>query len=537
MNYCAFPTLGEAMKALFDVTGILSHEEDPLDEEQEGGKDEKTRKSIQAQLRRLAIEEGSLDENLFASFELLEGYLDKIFDDSSLTDAFMKSVDDAFIQYKHLIRTEGACLPKDVLIKWLVELRLPSRVLMSSHKNCRLYNVAGSGLEFPSDPNWWIPSFENGKIVWPLKKTYSWIYEVTKTNQTHFHYPNYNEDLKIALDPFLLQSKRNAPKWSASEWKGNPRLSVMFDNLDASLNALRKCSNTKYRREIDLAAAKSFKVALFIGRMATAFFKWVRNTFGQEFLIAQADIYAKQNYRLSREMREFDDNVRGYIAALSVSRKENIDEIWFNQTRRYWRNLANNTLARSEELQIENDKMRSRSFDFARRKHYVSTLGAFEAYFMVQYIQYDVGKLYSEGAPLFVRRGEELKCFVGASTLDLYSYQKQVENAGLMENIGWMVNWVFANWHYFRGDLEEAFKYLELAYKQARYTAGSAQNKLVVQYIELAAMCGKKREFKKGLAWAEYLRIEPPKAVQFYSSEEALPLVFEEIKRTGAWVL
>jgi len=83
-----YPTLGDITKALFEHTGVLAQKNDY------SGivGDEKTKKSIQTQLRRLAKEDSELDKNLQQLLFLLASFIQKATGSSKVTCAIMYSI-------------------------------------------------------------------------------------------------------------------------------------------------------------------------------------------------------------------------------------------------------------------------------------------------------------------------------------------------------------------------------------------------------------------------------------------------------------
>ncbi|MOA27189.1 hypothetical protein D3C78_1480440 [compost metagenome] len=106
-----------------------------------------------------------------------------------------------------------------------------------------------------------------------------------------------------------------------------------------------------------------------------------------------------------------------------------------------------------------------------------------------------------------------------------------MSNCGLDSQLGWLVTWVRAVYHYCREEFDDAMRYFHLAFESAKYRAGSHQYKLVNHYIELAAKTDDRHAFNKGIEWAQYLGLEVRWLRGDEPTEEKLDFVYEIMKR------
>ena len=72
--------------------------------------------------------------------------------------------------------------------------------------------------------------------------------------------------------------------------------------------------------------------------------------------------------------------------------------------------------------------------------------------------------------------------------------------------------------------------YYEIAFKNAKYRAGQNQYDLVNQYVEVAAKNDVRKDFKKGIEWAQYLGIEIRWLRNVELTDENLKSVYEMMK-------
>ncbi len=72
--------------------------------------------------------------------------------------------------------------------------------------------------------------------------------------------------------------------------------------------------------------------------------------------------------------------------------------------------------------------------------------------------------------------------------------------------------------------------YYEIAFNNAKYRAGQNQYDLVNQYVEVAAKNDVRKDFKKGIEWAQYLGIEIRWLRNVELTDENLKSVYEMMK-------
>jgi hypothetical protein len=492
------PNLGDITKALFDHAGVLPQKNDDsiiVD-------DEKAKKKIQTQLLRLAREESELKTNLTNLLELLAGLIFKATGDLRITYACMASVEDVLTQYLDLVRSDGTFLPKSESVKWLIKTKLLDRIILSCQKNTLKFNVSASNLLTPADCYWWLPDFAEKSVKLPIAKAMNWIYSVCETNQTHFHYP----DFGTADNYRLSQNLENASRWTTG--KNLPSWPSLLKNLIDSVSAMEQTTSSQHKRTINSDTLRSFKTVLFIGRFSTSVFIELERQFGRDFIIDIAIHLRRQDRRLDKVHRNFKTSLSKAIDHNEIKNPALIDDIWFDKTQEFW------------ELKSEHMIQASKAIDHRFREKYINGFNRDDIRFFLQKMDSfalqplldDAHRDVIATAPtLFLEllfEGLRLRKAVDNTVKSIKQYEKKVHDAKLEEHLSWVLNWMWATYHYRRQEDGLALPYYSKAFEDAKYSAGDDQYLLVNQFVECCAKNSKWRDFKKGIAWANYLGIE-----------------------------
>ncbi|MEQ5160664.1 hypothetical protein ABN196_08385 [Proteus terrae] len=265
--------------------------------------DESQKKAMQMKLKRLADETSKLDDQLEDIKTILAELLYEVIPEPRFIYAVMASIDDVLVQYKDLIRNEGTYSLYLDSIRWMIYSRGIERIITSIVKNSLSYNLLKINLILPDDIDWWLPSFEEDKIDWPIKKIWQWIYNYVDLSQRQFHLssdPNFKEERNL----------ENAQRWVND--KQFPSIHAMIDCLDDALIEI----NNKTQKIISKSEIVSFKIILFLSRVSTYAFKIINENYGHVFLKDISISLLEQLFYLKEEVGELYlkcDSINGKV--------------------------------------------------------------------------------------------------------------------------------------------------------------------------------------------------------------------------------
>ena len=514
-----FPAIGEVAKELFACAGFLPTKNDPL------GiiRSETEKKSIQTRLRRLANESSELRKNLDQLLSLFEKLTKETTGSERLAQAVRESITDALEQYRDLIRTQISHLSKHDTLRFLLLTSIPERVILSYQKNSLIFNAKATGYQFPDDRTWWLPSFEAQQIQWPLAKAFQWIYETVETSQTRFHFPNHG----VHQDYRLNQNYENAWRWTSN--KRFPSLSAILTNLDESVEAMRATENVDYERRISPHLKNNFRTVLAIARFTTAAFRKIEKTYGREVLYAISETLRKQDRRLRRSHKRFEENLKRKLISNNVRGTQAVDSAWSHKTREFWRNRSDILIAGARQL-AHLQKTDSVPFEkIPKFRVYIRLLGIHGAYSVITNEAY-AKEIYP---PLTfmdsLQAGLRVKSHA-RSTSEIDDLENKIKRNG-DKALWWIIEWARAAYFYRNGQYSDAVAHFKRAFELSKYSAGESQYKLVNQYIEICAKVQDWEEFKKGVAWTKYLGFSTRFLREQDETHDNLKAVYEQFKK------
>jgi hypothetical protein len=517
MKSYSFPTLGEVLKFIFNTTDVIS--------------DSENKKLVQKQLQRLAKEEGNIADSLEILFKIFHHNLEAFVDDERVAGAISYSVLLAFNKYEEIVKKEGACTSRDIIYKWLIGDVLLNTLVFAQHKYFLMFNIPASGLIAPEEKYWWLPEIDESGIEWPLGKAFKWIYTSLNINKTHFHYPDHN-DLK--KKPYYRHCRLRQNLENASGWQqGNrvPSLGNLLQNLDESLHALKSTRQEKFRRTIDEKARASFRIVLFIARISTSISKMIADNIGQDFLGTVVDDFKRQDRRLSRTSRLLRHRIDEIQRTWGITKPRQLDKIWWEHSRSFWESFEESFIRNIPMIQAWQREHTNSELGLSELRYLSAHMGSFYAgqYLIQQRIA--AHKWYS---PCFFElhaRGLELKNSGAITKEVIESYGLELKKENLDQNLKWLENWIWGAYYYRQEMWRESYPFFQIAFDEAKYTAGSQQYKLVNQYIEICAKNNKWRDFKRGVYWANYLGIDIRWLRETDNSEEDLKIAYEIMKK------
>lgn len=514
-----FLTLGELIKFVFNAAGLL-----PTKHKEKDDFDGAKKKTIQKALSRLASEEGKLGERFNEMTKLLSGELWESVKQDRVILAMGDVLFDLFEVYNGVIRDEGTYLERSETVRWIVQQHLIPRLVISVNKHLLRNNIAAEKFLTPQDPHWFLPSIDSGKTTWPLEKIMRWAYGLCNCSHTHFHYPGKNPGIN---DPSLQQNLESAANWLAG--KGVPSLTVLLRNFDKSFEALGTCASLEYRRQIPELTKQSIKVALLIARMSTYVCKEIEQHFGTAFL---AELIAQYG-RYSDWIAEDKDAIRQFVADYERQNdvpSEYLDVLWRDSSDRYWWWFSEKAIHAAYAL----NEILAQNVDGAIPEKVTQSLAEKYGKFLIfaEIERFNRQKLVSApiGFTEQICTGFDLKKNPELTEIQIDHYEQALKASNVERVLPWMVPWLRAALFYRREDFESAFLWFQLAFEQAKYCAGSHQYKLVNQYVEVCAKTDRRKDFKKGIDWAQYLNIEIRWLRQDEPTDERLDYVFEMLK-------
>lgn len=497
-----FPTLGEIVKELFNATGILPQKHDKTSIVS----DEKHKKNIQKNLERLAKEESKIDSHLDDILDIFSNILYELLEDEKLTFAFMASIQDALEQYKDLVRGDGTYLSLVDSVKWIIQNKLIDRVLISLFKNKLAFQVHHYNSELPDDTFWWLPEYDHLRNEWifPLTKTWQWIYNSQGVSQTRFHNP-IKDDVSYQFDSGLIENYKqyernleNAQRWTSD--KQLPNIHALLKNLNESLVASSYCFDKKPMQY------RSYKMMLFISRLTTHITKSIQKVYGDDFTYQLVRDIKKQYRRYKLETSGYKGYIERKLTMIPATNSEYI-EVWDNLTRQLWWLRADKLIKQFPKVENYLKQHGSQLSKHKKIKLLINKLGASNVYLLVNQEKHSPREWIPEIFPELFIRGLDLKR-KSVSLQDINEYKAAVESAKLHNQLNWLIEWITATYYYRQESFDKAHPHYSQAFKLARYTAGKQQYLLTNQYIESCAKVDDYRDFKKAVAWANYLNIK-----------------------------
>lgn len=493
----SFPTIGEVVREIFNCSGLLPQKED----KNNSILSDSDKKNLQMQLKRLADEsskiEGKLDELLIT----LKKLLIKAVPDERVACMIMEFVEELLGTYKVVLKDDGTYLNKKKTTQWFIKVYLLDRLVISFYKNYLRFNVVDQQLNIPNLASWIHPETNSNKTTWPLAHAWKLIYSSLSISQSAFHYPDKGND-----DCKAVQNLEKAQRWVSG--KQLPSISSLYSNLDYSLKLLKSTKEEKNHRVVSTKQVNEFRLILFIARAATFFFKEIQSSFGHDFLLNVCQHIKGQSGRLLRINKKLETDLDSIKASYTDLTAAENDELNFQHVSHFWRDYAIQQEEGSHLLQdyIEADAFKELSERETAMVH-ISCVGSLSAYRLLETEKFSIREKMPALFPELFGKGLKLKNSIG-SLSQAEKFERELEGQGLIETLGWLSDWCYANFYYRKEDNINANVFYKKAFTKAKYSAGRHQYKLVNQYIESCAKNNKYRDMKKAVAWANYLEIK-----------------------------
>ncbi|WP_074374076.1 hypothetical protein [Vibrio spartinae] len=516
MTRHSFPTLGEAVKFVFNSTGLLAQKHSQsviLD-------DEAKKKNIQTKLNRLAKEDGDLDKTLEELEVYLIGLVYEATQDSRVSEALLASVRDLYQSYRATLSDEGTYLSRKETIKWLIEYRLADLVIKSAHKYALMYGAAVSSLKAPCEIDWWLPTFLGEHVCWPLEKAWRWIYQECGTNQSRFHNPS-------DLDGRASQNLENVSRWFN---RGRlPSWGELQKNFEYSVEQLASCGDKRHGRKLSAEDVHRFTCILFLARLSTDIFQQINSAFGSSFIQRLVVQMKAQNRRMVKFNQELKKLISVELFEIGPLTPQQHYEFWFQKVDLYWRQYAQHLAQDASIFQSILIERKGSPFSLSEVKR---LRWRFDAYFLAMCLRGHHKQIDSDKKSFMLKYmdGGRRRKSSTLSLTDIQDYQRSIDDAGHGDTLHWMVEWMFATYFYRKDDHRSALGHYKKAFELSKHSVGRDTYLLVNQFAECCAKNDKWREFKKLVAWACHQKVEIRWHRGFDESEDAVKGAFEMLK-------
>lgn len=521
-----FPPLGVLAKFLFSSTGLLAEKdarEDPRFSDAE-------RKRYQKALDRLVAEEGQFADNFDQLLAVFREQLEYIIPSKKITDTILCSVNEVYVQYRHLINEEGTYYNKKETLKWALETRFIGRLVLSPNKNLLRFNIKDECWVTPNDPFWYLPTITEDITTWPLQKALQFGHEVAKTSLTNFHYPGN----PAGQETFQLkQNEVNARNWLKGEhipsWHG------LNQNLSQSFEAMQSCTS-KNHRKLSEKEKTSVLIVAFIARFSTFVCQKIDKAFGREFLATLIERYKIYTERLAQDHSEIVDYVDSETAKALKHRNfsnDLRDKLFSEVVPSYWAYKAKvgTEFVKTLEQRRQKEERLNQPYTVEEQKGFIHSCGHFQGNVLIESLSIQAKYQPPDGFFDELYEAEKLRKNQGINKLDIQTFEQRLKKKSLTKELGWYANWLYGIVYYRQQSYAKAHMYFEKAFQQAKYSAGNRQYPLVNTYIELCAKRKQKKAFRKAVSWAHYIGMRVRWIDNVPPQEEELELAYVLFER------
>lgn len=519
-NSIGFPSQGELINFIYKVAGALPRKYGPQDE-----MDEKSKKTVQKALARLAAEEGNLNDSFGELIHLLSSSLSNHISNHKIMFSTGEILFDVLDVYKQVLREDGTYLSKKETMKWFLSSYLIGRVVISVNKHLLRFNVAADNLFFP-DNDWFLPTINNDEIEYPLAKTMRWAYELCETSHNRFHFPD-----KGALEDYVRQEQNLDSALNWLNGKNMPSLAALLSNFNFSFDILEKCENKKFRKIISKDKRESIRISLFIARASTFIFKEIFENYGLQYLKEVSNQYLHYSSYFSEEIVPIKANIESYIVSQKISQSE-VDMHWqmlipecfvqLGKKQLYVANVIEKYISSSNaEIAIDPEII----------SHLVKQHGGWTVLPIIDTLERQRSLTIPNNFPEFLHRGLTLKDNFQSTEEAIEKFETELKQSGIDIFLPWILDWIYGTFYYRKEQYEIAYPFFKKAFEAARYCAGKNQYKLVNQFVEVAAKNNKWSEFKKGIEWAQFLGFEIRWLREKQPTKENMESVFKLMKK------
>jgi len=478
----SFPTLGEIVNEAFSAFGVFPQKND------KGQRiiNEKQKKNYQKALQRLAKEESCIQKRLEELIHLLADLVEEACGKEHIGGVTFHVLCDFLDEYRVSTNFFTTFLSKRANVEWLAFHRALPTLLSSLFCHAGRFKLYSLATWLP-EPTLFLPTYEPEDNKSTLSKVWNWIYQDIGVSQRSFHCLQKN-----TFEAPYAQNLENAQGWCSG--RSLPSLHALFSNLDNSLE-----QHDWFSLPADRMRVLGYKTALLLARISTYSFDGLKNEFGKtkvqelsNFAVRQITIAAaigKSSHELTCQWLT-RENIQAHEERLCYgaeflfslySKKDKIlDEINPTLDDQWERTCVEIGLNWNRLFTSQNLREQAAAFGKRKPNEYES--------------------MHSLGVTLKRDRNTALE--------SIQDYRQQLRAFNLEPHLLWLADWCEAVHYYRLGDDNTAFNFYKKAFDNAKYKIGGNHYGLVNQFVKSAAKCGKLREFKKGVAWAQYLGIK-----------------------------
>jgi hypothetical protein len=508
----SFPSIGEALKFLFDVSGLLAQKHG----QSEKLTDEKLKKSIQKKLARLAKDEGDLDKSISELIKDFSCLLMEAVQNPAVVEVSLQTAADIHEAYQNTLKQEGTYLSKEDTTKWMLDCWLPDLFIQSAHRHSLMASLENEGLSYPANNDWWLPHFGERTIT-PLEKAWHWIYERANTTQTRFHNPDGN----------VTQNSEVVSRW----FRRNrlPTWSELQNKLHTSVELLTNCSNEKYQREVTPELINSFRVVLFFARMSTDTFRRITSAYGIDYAKKLTQQIRAQNRRLTKFHRKVKTYIEARFANVVFKNEEHARRVWHDEASAFWSNYSAKLKRDSQVMQTMECFQTEERLSITDAKKLLTQFDSFFISMTLRQKRYAPDNSQLIFLKLYMQGLELQKCRDFKAS-ELEKYQALVAENGFDDELRWLVEWLLATYCSRSDDHNAAYEHYKRAFELSKHRIGKESYLLVNEFAEACAKNNKWRDFKKLVSWASHNAIPVRWHRGFDDSEEAIRMAFEMFK-------
>lgn len=508
----SFPSLGEALKFLFDISGLLAQKHG----QSKKLTDEKLKKSIQTKLARLAKGEGDLDKSISELISDFSCLLLEAVQNPMVRAVSTQTLSDIQEAYQNTLKQEGTYLSQEATIRWMLDCWLPDLFIKSAQKYSLMASLDKEELSYPTDSDWWLPNFGERTIT-PLEKAWHWIYEKAHTTQTRFHNP----------DGDAIQNSEVVSRW----FRRNrlPTWSELQNNLDTSVGLLEDCSNEKYRRKLPSELINSFRIVLFFARMSTDVFRRIISAYGTDYAIKLTHQVRAQNRRLTKFHHQVQIDIKARLTNVVFKDESHARRSWRDEASAFWSNYSTKLMRDSQVMQQMECFRAAGPLSVTDAKKLLTQFDSFFISMLMRQKRYTPDNAQLTFLKLCLQ-GIELRKRHDLTASELENYRALVAKNGYDEELRWLVEWLLATRCSRRDEHNTAYQHYKRAFELSKHRIGKESYLLVNEFAAACAKNNKWRDFKKLVSWANHNDVPVRWHRGFDDSEEAIRMAFEMFK-------